>query len=95
MKTYALIDNHSGFLWGVTDAVDAISACKQIDSEISPGWNFDYWETYSGGNWVYAVYQVDKGRYEDADGQDQGIIDEITADTPAAYVGRDEIDETR
>jgi hypothetical protein len=31
MTTYILIDNESGYVWGVTDAQNAIEACKKVD----------------------------------------------------------------
>lgn len=33
MTRYALIDNYTGFVWGVTDASDPIEACALVDAE--------------------------------------------------------------
>jgi len=42
MQHYVIIDHHSGFVWGETDARDPISACAIIDREISPGIEREY-----------------------------------------------------
>lgn len=90
MITYAIIDRNSGFLWGVTEADTPESACCQIDNDIDTERRSieDYQDVYSGDNWTYAVYAVEPGKYDDADGQDQAVIDEITAQRQIAYIER-------
>lgn len=91
MKQYALIDKNSGFLWATVDAKSPIDACFEADQSISPGDQYRYFETYSGGNWTYAAHEVPRGKYAAADGQNQDVIDEISALPVAEYVGRQEL----
>lgn len=79
MQTYALIDNASGYLWGITQAKDALSACQDIDAD-----NQEYNRTYTitptlaSSDTGYHVYSIPEHLLLwpllDADGQDSAAI---------------------
>ena len=78
MKHYVLIDNHSGYVWGETDAVDPIEACSLVDHEVG-GYNRTYErERLTGSNKSgYHVYEAPQGWIEVHDGQDSAEIGRV------------------
>ncbi len=77
--TFVLIDEQSGFVWGVTSAQDPISACRAIDASI--GEHDICYEDIGGeqfnGRSGYYVHMAPYG-YAVDDGQDQDAIDEVS-----------------
>jgi hypothetical protein len=76
MTKFAVIDEHSGYVWGVTKAADAIEACRILDADagehgrtytdIGRGARFD-------GRSGYHVYRAPDDFTID-DGQDEDQI---------------------
>lgn len=85
---YAIIDNHTGFVWGQTTAATPIDACQAIDLDISPGILRRYSEISisEASSPHYIVYETPAGWHCD-DGQDQAQIDECLRFPLRAYVG--------
>ena len=80
MTTYALIDEYSGFIWGVMDAPDPIAACRAVDADCHE-YNRNYKDIGGGrfdGRSGYLAYEVPDG-YTVNDGQNQDSIDRIAA----------------
>jgi hypothetical protein len=82
---YAIIDNHSGFIWGITDAKTPIDACATIDAEI--GGELREYEEVSllAATTGYHVYQV-PADFDVNDGQDQDEIDRVSTFDRVAMV---------
>lgn len=77
-KTFAMIDLNSGFVWGVETALDAVSACRQMDEAIGAyGRSYDEGlaSDTRGGTDGYAVYEAPAG-FDVTDGQD---VEQIAA----------------
>ena len=81
MPRFAIIDHHSGYVWGVTDASSPEDACRRIDLAVDPsaarqsaahGPNSRVLHSGASG---YHVYAVPAG-FDVADGQN---ADEIAA----------------
>jgi hypothetical protein len=79
MPRYAMIDENSGFVWGVEDADDPIAACRQMDSGEA---RFAEYEDIGGqrfnGRSGYHVYVAPPG-WDCSDGQDQETIEAVEA----------------
>jgi len=72
LRRYAIIDNASGFVWGVANATSPIEACRVIDAEIGGLDNPKYavvWRL-DGNETGYAVYAV-PADFDVTDGQDE------------------------
>ncbi|MFN4287554.1 MAG: hypothetical protein ACK4E3_03555 [Brevundimonas sp.] len=87
MTRYAIIDNPSGYIWGVTDAADPIDACRKIDQEIGGETReYDTVPRFSFGNEAgYHVYEV-PADYNVDDGQSEREIARL--ETEGTLVGR-------
>lgn len=75
-KTYAMIDLHTGFVWGVETARDAVSACRQMDEAIGiHGRSYDEGSASDlrCGLDAYAVHEAPAG-FDVTDGQDADQI---------------------
>lgn len=87
MTRFALIDNHSGFVWGVTDAASAIDACRQIDADLGEyGREYEEVPRFDASNDTgYYVHQAPAG-WDCDDGQDEAAIAEVNAMPKVACV---------
>jgi len=74
-KTFALIDNASGYVWGVTTAEDPISACRAID-ESCKEYGRSYEEVSRINRSGYIVYAVPAG-FAVEDGQSERDITRV------------------
>jgi predicted HicB family RNase H-like nuclease len=84
MKYYAIIDNHSGYLWEITQAPDPVTACQQIDADISPDASREYVPVFAhelfANDTAYHVFELGRSTYDslrDADGQDDEAIQTV------------------
>jgi hypothetical protein len=91
MTNYALIDLHSGFVWGVADAASPEDACRAVDTEVGPTEPREY-EVHGPGSSAardgqagYLVHRVPVG-FEVYDGQDRGEIASVEAHPLEAVV---------
>jgi hypothetical protein len=86
MTTYAIIDNASGYVWGVTAADSPIDACLTIDADI--GTDPREYEQKARPDFAnecgYHVYEAPAG-FEVADGQSEDEIDRVAALPKVAY----------
>jgi hypothetical protein len=89
MKTYAIIDTNSGYVWGVVDSDSARQACYDVDVQAG-GWHQEpgeYQEVSQSeirsGRSLYDVRVAPDG-FDVADGQDK---DEIAAVEALQRVG--------
>jgi hypothetical protein len=75
MTRYALIDNYSGYIWGVANATSAIDAARVVDTDI--GGDPREYEEVSRFDFAnssgYHVYEVPAG-YDVDDGQSRNEI---------------------
>lgn len=89
MTRYALIDKHSGYVFGVVEAKDPLAAVRAVDAEDGDG-PYDYEEhgpqARVAGDGYY-VYEAPAG-YDCEDGQDDGVIATVSAMPLRAYVER-------
>jgi len=92
-KTYALIDNASGYVWGVTQAADPITACQIIDTQNkSPDWLYTEVNRFSFSNESgYHVYEVPHG-FDVDDGSDAAAISAVEAFPRVACVSTRQAD---
>lgn len=62
-KTFAIVDDYSGFVWGVAKAADPISACRVIDEDCNEhGRKYEEVSSFSAFNEPgYHVYEVPDG----------------------------------
>lgn len=74
-KTFAIIDDYSGFVWGVIAAADPITACRLIDEDCKEyGRSYEEVSSFSGSNAAgYHVYEVPHG-FTVNDGQNANEI---------------------
>jgi hypothetical protein len=84
MKYYAVIDNHSGYLQEITQAPDPVTACQQIDADISPDASREYVPVFAhelfANDTAYHVFELGRSTYDslrDADGQDDEAIQTV------------------
>ena len=84
MANFAIIDNYSGFVWGVVEADEAIAACAKLDAEVG-GEPREYHHGFNGDQ-GYIVYEAPAG-FDVTDGQDQAEIDRVAALGEAARIG--------
>ena len=84
MTNFAIIDNFSGFVWGVVEADDAISACAKMDADISgEPREYDYG---LNGDQGYIVFEAPAG-FDVTDGQDEAEIERVSALHEVARIG--------
>ena len=82
---YAVIDNGSGFIWGVVDAASPLAACAAVDADLCP---HDGPRTYTEANRYnllgdgFHVY-VAPATFDCDDGQDEIAIAAVS-DMPYA-----------
>lgn len=81
---YAIIDNYSGFVWGVADADSPAEVCRIIDEdtgthgrEYVDGFDFDQ---------GYLVHRAPEG-FEVSDGQDEKQIQAVANLPEVARIG--------
>lgn len=83
MPRYALIDSHSGYVWGTTDAADPIAAAQAVDAEVDPSAaaGREYREITASDRGVdhYAVYDATTLAQDVTDGQDEAQIEAVRA----------------
>jgi hypothetical protein len=88
MPRYALIDNCSGFIWGVVEAKDPVSAANAVDREVGVYHPRQYEEVlrprYSNES-GYLVYQAHDG-LEVLDGSSPREIDEVSSLPSVCFV---------
>ena len=89
-ETYAIIDIHSGYVWGVTDAVSPEDACREIDAELgAPGRGYATFGPNSGaereGKGGYLVHRVPAG-FTVENGQEAAAIRAVEAHRLVAVV---------
>jgi hypothetical protein len=84
MNYYAVIDNHSGYLWGIAKANSPQAACEQVDNDISPDLPREYLpisiNKLAANDTAYHVFEIDLETYnslQDEDGQDEAVLDAI------------------
>jgi len=76
-KTFALIDNASGYVWGVTTAADPIEACRKVDEDFHEhGRTYEEVGYFDGDEGGYHVYEVPAG-FDVDDGSTQKGIDAV------------------
>jgi hypothetical protein len=86
MNTYAIIDTHSGYVWGVETASDPIAACRALDESIG-----GVQRTYETGTvsdiagGAYDVRIAPPG-YVAEDGQDAATIEQAETMPRAAII---------
>ena len=83
MARYAMIDIHSGFVWGVEDATDEVEACRQMDEGVGVyGREYETHGPQSGahrrGVQGYIVHEAPVG-FDVTDGQDKAQIAAVDA----------------
>lgn len=73
---FVMIDSNSGYIWGVEDAADAVSACRTMDERIGEcgrayvehGPRSNDARTTAGGYFVYSAaanFEADNGEDEE------------------------------
>jgi hypothetical protein len=77
---YALIDDHSGYVWGVVDATSPVEACRIVDAD--GGDEARVYEEHGsgyrlGGADGYLVHEAPVG-FDVADGQDVAQIEAVS-----------------
>ncbi len=83
MPRYAVIDHLTNFVWGVTDAKDAIDACRNIDTEFEE-FGYEYGiipaarRRSSPARSAYSVFKVPDG-FVVRDGSDPAEIRAVKA----------------
>ncbi|MBM1170192.1 hypothetical protein [Microvirga arabica] len=96
---YALIDNCSGYLWGVTEACDPVAACARLDNMI--GGESRMYEDQPGmhastaSEEGYHVYEIPADFVDDdklRDGQDNEAIALVESWKKVAYVATAQMD---
>jgi hypothetical protein len=88
-KRFALIDIHSGYVWGIADASDPISAARIVDHNCHEfGRRYEKHSVGSraerSGQTGYLVHQVDAD-FDVGDGRDRDMI-EATESFPCVAV---------
>jgi len=94
MTTYAMIDVHNGYLWGIRAASDPVTACRTLDDDI--GFLDSREPTYTehpphvgqGGQSGYYVYVADEIPPEIRDdlvAEDYAAVEELEC---VAFVAR-------
>ena len=81
MTRYAMIDIHTGYVWGVHDAADPVTACRKIDEDLGElGRSYEEHGPRSGahrsGRCGYLVYEAPDG-FDVHDGQSDADIDRV------------------
>lgn len=84
MTNFAIIDNYSGFVWGVVEADDAISACAKLDADI--GSEPREYDCGINGDQGYIVYEAPAG-FDVTDGQDEVEIERVASLDEVARIG--------
>jgi len=82
MTRYAMIDSHTGYIWGVEDAPSPVAACAQMDRSVDPSAAES--RTYreiaaSDSDDHYLVYDASGLSVEVTDGQDEAQIAAVEA----------------
>jgi hypothetical protein len=84
LRCYAIIDNHSGYLWETAKAESPKAACRKIDEDITPDAKRQYVPVYAhelaANDTAYHVFELDHATYaslRDADGQDDEAIQTV------------------
>jgi hypothetical protein len=84
LRFYAIIDNHSGYLWEIARAETPEAACRKIDGHITPDAKRQYVPVYAhelaANDTAYHVFELDRATYDslrDADGQGDEAIQTV------------------
>lgn len=84
MNYYAIIENHSGYLWEITQAPNPVTACRQVDAHITPDATHEYVPVFAhelaANDTGFHVFELDRATFDslrDADGQDDEAIQTV------------------
>lgn len=80
MTRYAIVDVHSGYIWGVQDAANEIEACRLMDENLG-----EYDRKYEHGQGGYMVF-IAPTDFECDNGQDEGKIEQVSCMPLAASI---------
>jgi hypothetical protein len=92
MTRYALIDNYTGYIWGVVDAASPLAACRTLDAELRQP-DRHYFEQYDpdfSNESGYHVYPV-PASWDCTDGEDETAIAYVTDRPRAAYFSTEDM----
>ena len=91
LTRYALIDSHTGYVWGIATAESPEAACAVVDRDVDPSEGYARgYETITARDRSrdhYLVYDATTLTGEIGDGQDDETIDRVSALPLVARVG--------